>query len=111
MGMVTLVKPLQPSNALSPISVTELPMVTIFKPVKLQHRLAGILSTSLPNSNVLMLVKPLNGRESYEKLLQFFAFQTTLVKPLQPLNALLSIEVTELPMVRLVKPLQSRNAQ
>ena len=64
----------------------------------------------MPNSNVLMLVKPLNGLELYEKSLQFFAFQTTLVKPLQPQNVLSPIEVTELPMVTLVKPLQPENA-
>ena len=57
-----------------------------------------------------MLVKPLNGRELYSKSLQFFAFQTTLVKPLQPMNAPSPIEVTELPMVTLVKPLQLQNA-
>ena len=55
-----------------------------------------------------MLVKPLNGPD--EKSLQFFAFQTTPVKPLQPLNAFLPIEVTEFGMVTLVKPVQPLNA-
>ena len=32
--MVTLVKPLQPLNAFSPIEVTELPMVTLVKPLQ-----------------------------------------------------------------------------
>ena len=32
--MVTLVKPLQPQNAPSPISVTELRMVTLVKPLQ-----------------------------------------------------------------------------
>ena len=32
--MVTLVKPLQPQNALKPIEVTELGMVTLVKPVQ-----------------------------------------------------------------------------
>ena len=34
LGMVTLVKPLQPENAASPMVVTELPMVTLVRPVK-----------------------------------------------------------------------------
>ena len=51
-----------------------------------------------------MLVKPLNGPD--EKSLQFFAFQTTPVKPLQPSNAPSPIKVTELGMATLVKPLQ-----
>ena len=79
-------------------------MVTLVKPVKPEQRSAGILSTSLPNSNVLMLVNPLMlfntlNRPRRDKLLQFFAFQTTLVKPVQQENASSPIEVTELPMV------------
>ena len=53
-----------------------------------------------------MLVKPLNGRELDEKLLQFLAFQTMFVNPLQTMNASSPIEVTELGMVTLVKPVQ-----
>ena len=66
--MMTLVKPLQPKNALQPISVTELGMVT--------------------------LVKPLQPKNAYQPIEVTELGMVTLVKPLQPLNAKLPIEVT-----------------
>ncbi len=33
LGMVTLVRPVQPENAQSPMEVTELPMVTLVNPL------------------------------------------------------------------------------
>ena len=92
--MVTLVKPLQPSNAQSPISVTELGIIVFLHP--------------LINLFVAVSIMALQfSRESYTELpLSTFI----LVKPLQLPNALLPIEVTELGMVMLVKPLQRLNA-
>ena len=92
--MVRLVKPLQPENAPGPIEVTEL----------------GIIVFSHPLINVFVAVSIMAlqfSRESYTELpLSTFM----LVKPLQLPNALLPIEVTDLGMVTLVKPLQRLNA-
>ena len=86
--MVTLVKPLQPLNAPMPIEVTELGIIVFLHP--------------LINVFVAVSIMALQfSRESYTELpLSTFM----LVKPLQPLNAPSPIEVTELPMVTLVKP-------
>ena len=87
---MTLVKPLQPENELLPIEVTELGMIVFLHP--------------LINVFVAVSIMALQfSRESYTEL----ALSTfMLVKPLQPQNALKPIEVTELGMVMLVKPLQ-----
>ena len=92
--MVTLVKPLQFSNARSPIEVTELGIIVFLHP--------------LINVFVAVSIMALQfSRESYTELpLSTFM----LVKPLQPPNAPWRIEVTELGMVTIVKPLQCSNA-
>ena len=88
--MVTLVKPLQPENALSPIEVTELGIIVFLHP--------------LINVFVAVSIMALQfSRESYTEL-SLSTFM--LVKPLQPPNAPRPISVTELGMVTLVKPLQ-----
>ena len=88
--MVTLVKPLHSWNAPSPIEVTELGIIVFLHP--------------LINVFVAVLIMALQfSRESYTELpLSTFM----LVKPLQLPNAPWRIEVTELPMVTLAKPLQ-----
>ena len=88
--MVTLVKPLQPENALSPIEVTELGINVFLHP--LINVFVAVLTMALQFS-----------RESYTEL-SLSTFM--LVKPLQPPNAPRPISVTELGMVTLVKPLQ-----
>ena len=109
--MMTLVKPLQPKNALQPISVTELGMVTLVKPLQPKNAYQPIEVTELgiivflhPLINVFVSVSIMAlqfARESYTELpLSTFM----LVKPLQLLNAYQPIEVTELPMMTLVKP-------
>ena len=89
--MVTLVKPLQPENELLPIVVTEFGIIVFLHP--------------LINVFVAVSIMALQfSRESYTELpLSTFI----LVKPLQPPNAPSPIEVTELGMVTLVKPLHS----
>ena len=67
-GIVTLVRPLQPSNALSPILVTPDRIVTLVKPLQPSNALPPMLVT-------------LDGI-------------VTLVRPLQPLNASLPMSVT-----------------
>ena len=114
--MVTLVKPLQPPNAPSPIEVTELGMVMVMlvKPSQPPNASSPIEVTDLgiivflhPLINVFVAVSIMAlqfSRESYTEL----ALSTfILVKPLQPPNAPSPIEVTELGMVTLVKPLHS----
>ena len=61
---------------------------------------------------MVMPVKPLNGWEEalLVKLAQDLAFQLIVVKPLQFENASLPIEVTELPIVTLVKERHRSNA-
>ena len=114
---IKLHKPLQPPNALSPIEVTELGMVTLVKPLQYWNAYLPIEVTDLGmivflhpliNVFVAVLIMALQfSRESYTELpLSTFM----LVKPLQASNDPLPIEVTELGMVTLVKPLQSENA-
>mgnify|MGYP003432417551 CR=1 FL=1 len=88
--MVTLVKPLQPKNALPPIEVTELGIIVFLHP--------------LINVFVAVSIMALQfSRESYTELpLSTFM----LVKPPHLPNAPSPIEVTELGMVTLVKPEQ-----
>ena len=60
---------------------------------------------------IVVIGEEANGWLSYEsKSLQFIALKLSVVKLLQPLNALLLIEVTLLPIVTEVKLLQSLNA-
>ena len=54
--MVTLVKPLQPSNASSPIEVTELGMVTLVKPLQAQNAPSPIEVTEL---EIIVFLHPL----------------------------------------------------
>ena len=87
--MVTLVKPLQPKNARSPIEVTELGIIVFLHPLINMFVAVSIMALQF-------------SRESYTELpLSTFM----LVKPLQSQNAPSSIEVTELGMVTLVKSL------
>ena len=91
LGMVTLVKPLQPLKALSPIEVTELGMVVFLQPASKVFVAVSIIALQL-------------SLESYLEL----PLSTTIIdsKPLQPEKAYLPMEVTELPMITLVNPLQ-----
>ena len=90
LGMVTLVKPLQPRKAEEPMEVTELGMVVFLQP------------TSKVFAAVLIIALQLS-LESYVEL----PLSTTIdSKPLQLEKADLPIEVTELGIVTLVKPLQ-----
>ena len=93
---VILVKPLQPENAFSPMVVTELGIVTlvIFVP---DTKLFGITCTSLPIVTCSMDF----GRLPFE--LQFTAFHTSCLIPLQPENAFSPMDVTELGIVMLVR--------
>ena len=91
LGMVTLVKPLQPLKALSPIEVTELGMVVFLQPA----------------SKVFVAVSIIALQLSLESYLELPLSTTIDSKLVQPLNIKLPIEVTELGMETLVKPLHS----
>ena len=92
--MVIEVKPEQPENARLPMDVTLLGMIVFLHP--------AIKVLLLVSMMALQLL-----RESYFVL----PFSTTIeVKPEQPKNALLPIDVTLLEIVIEVKPEQSRNA-
>ena len=88
--IVTDVKPLQPSNAESPIEVTEL----------------GIIVFLHPNISVLVADSTIALQLFLESYTVFPLSTTMVVKPLQPENASFPIEVTELPIVTDVKPMQ-----
>ena len=115
--MVTLVRPLQPANALPPIEVTELgiivflhPLINVFVAVSIMAlQFSRELYTELPLST-FMLVKPLQLENAPVPIEVTELGMVTLVRPLQLRNAPSPIEVTELGMVTLVKPLQPRNA-
>ena len=81
--MVTLVKPVQPENAPSPIDVTLFGIVMLVRLVQL--------------AKPFTLVTPF--------------CMVTLVKPVQRLNAEPPIDITLLGIVMLVKPVQSENAE
>lgn len=103
--IVTEVKPVQPLKAEVPMLLTLSGIVTLVNLVIPLQRPAGILSTAFPNVNeVIVAVKLLKGMEE-----QFFAFQTTEVKPVHSEKALTPMLVTLLGMVMLVSlfmPLQ-----
>jgi hypothetical protein len=85
LGIVRLVRPLQPMNAPSPMLVTPLEIVRLVRPVHPS------------NAPLPMLVTPLGI--------------VRLVRPLQPMNALSPMLVTLLGIVRLVRSLQHENAR
>ena len=94
LGIVMLVSPLQLPNASSLMDVMEFGMTVFWQPT-----INELLAVSMMALELL--------RESYIGLL----FATLiLVSPLQPENAQLPIEVTELGMSILVSPLQPENA-
>ena len=86
----TLVKPLQPEKAQSPMDVTELGMVVFLQPA----------------SKVFVAVSIIALQLSLESYLELPLSTTIDFKPLQSSKTKLPIEETELPMVTLVKPLQ-----
>ena len=111
--MVTLVKPLQSENASLPIEVTELGIIVFLHPLINMFVAVSIMAlqfsresyTELPLST-FMLVKPLQLLNAMWPIEVTELGMVTLVKPLQPQNASSPISLTELPMVTLVKPLQ-----
>ena len=88
LGMVTLVRPEQSSNALLPMLVTELGMMVLLHPAINVFDAVSMMALQL-------------SRESYEELPDA---TVRLVKLEQPLNAPLPMLVTEFPMVTLVRP-------
>ena len=113
LGMVTLVKPLQSRNALLPIEVTELGMVTLVKPeqplnapLPIEVTELGIIVFLHPLINVFVAVSIMALQFSRESYTELPLSTFMLVRPLQSENASVPILVTELPMVTLVKPLQ-----
>ena len=95
-GMVMLVKPLRPENALWPMLITPLGMVTL--PFRLAAE--GTHTMAVAENNTLSLTEKFVLAES----------TVMLVKPVQPENALVPMLVTLAGMVMLVKPLQLENA-
>ena len=104
--VLTLVRPVHPAKAEVPIAVTEVGIVTAVSPVRPLHRKAGIFVTVLPKVKVLILVKPLNGCTLEVKSAQDAAFQFTVASAEQLAKALVPIEVTELGIVVVVRPVR-----
>ena len=105
-GMVTDVKPVQPKKAYSPIPITDSGMVIEVSLLIPWQRPAGICSTLSPKINDSMLLAAFRkGELSISR-----AFHVTEVKPVQPEKALQPILVTDLGMVTEVKPVQPEKA-
>ena len=117
LGIVTEVKPLQFSNAELPIEVTELGIVMLINPLQpknaelpIEVTESGIIVFLQPEINVLVSVLIIALQLSLESYTEFPLLTTIDSKLLQPMNAELPIEVTELPIVTEVSPLQLLNA-
>ena len=117
LGMETLVKPLQPWKAQSPIELTELGMETLVKPLQPEKVQSPMEVTELgmvvflqPASKVFVVVSIIALQLSLESYLELPLSTTIDSKPLQNAKAAVPIEVTELGMVTLVKPLQPEKA-
>ena len=95
LGIVMEVRPVQRMKAASLIKVTELGMVTVFNFVCIYAIKLGIDFTSLPITR-LVSGQSLNHLSlSLLGELQFAALKVTEVRPVQPENALLPIEVMD----------------
>ena len=95
LGIVTLVKPLQPWNAPSPMEVTELGIVTLVKPLqssnaeeRMEETELGMVVDLHPAISVLVAVSIMALQLSRESYFGFPELTIMLVKPLQPRNAL-----------------------
>ena len=93
-GMITLVRPEQPENALPPMLVTEF----------------GIIVFMHPTTTVFVFVYIIALQLSRESNIVFPDSTIIVVSPKQPLNAELSMLVTEFGIVMLVRPEQPENA-
>ena len=93
-GIVTLVSPLQPSNAYFPTLVTLLGIIMLVKPLQPSNAEFPMLVTPLP---IVTLVKPLQSLNAESPMLVTLSGIVTLVKPLQPRNALNPMLVTLYP--------------
>ena len=82
LGMVTDVRPLQPSKALKPMDVTELGMVTDVRPLQPEKACPGMFVTLLPIFSVAKAVHPLNTLE-LPGCVQLVALKFTVVRPVQ----------------------------
>ena len=91
-----LVKPLQPSNAVSSILVTPAGIIILVKPLHSQNALPFILVTL---SGIVTLVKPLHPQNAKNPILVTPSGIITLVKLLYFLNASVPISVTFLPSI------------
>ena len=94
LGIVTEVKPVQPEKAYSPMDTTVLGMTVVLQPVINVLSAVRIMALQL-------------SRLSYTGLPDSTTME---VNPVQPLNTLLPIDVTELGIVmevRLVQPLKA----
>ena len=112
--MVMFVMPLQPEKAQPPIAVTELGMETLVKPLQPQkpHLPIEVMQLGMvvflqPASKVFVAVSIIALQLSLESYLELPLSTTIDSKLVQPLNIKLPIEVTELGMETLVKPLHS----
>ena len=109
---MTLVSPVQPLNAPFEIVFTASPIVTVdnaVQPLKTGevYCLPIRVQLSALNSTLVRPVQPLNAEPP---MLVTLLGITTLVRPVQPLNAELPIVVTPLGISIFVSPVQPRNA-
>ena len=117
LGIVKLVRPLQPSNAQSPMAVTELGMEVATQPAINVLLAVSMMALQLPRESYVvfplattMLVRLAQDPNAPLPMLEVELPIETLVKPLQPLNAWGPMVVTELGIVTSVRDTQRLNA-
>ena len=115
-GMVMLVRPEHPENALLPMLVTEFGIVMLIKPEQPENAYSmlvtvlGIKEFIHPAIKVFEAVSMIALQLSRESNFEFPVSTTILVRPEQPENAELPMLVTEFGIVTLVRLEQEENA-
>ena len=100
-GTSTLVRPVL-LNAPPPIVLTLSGIVTLVSPLAPKSKLSGIVLTVLPNVAVVMLLLP----KIFDVFVKLSQLKCNVVMPLTLLNAFEPIEVTALPNVISLSPVQ-----
>ena len=106
-GSCMLVRPVQPANALLPITVSEFGNTTPVRPVQLRN--APLPKPVNPIGRVIVPVNPLQLRNASLPIDTSVLGKFTVVRCILPLNVLAGIAVTPSGTVMVVRLVQPRN--